>query len=135
MRTLRASANSYPVAFAIPLGAGLLVLPLTGIGSAVRLTVALIVVMLLKKLWSAEAAAGVRGSASDALSRTAAAFSSRVQFLSTPVARVVFVAALFLLPVLLNDYYRDILTLTGMYIVLALGLNIVVGQAGLLNLG
>ncbi|HEY6010337.1 MAG TPA: branched-chain amino acid ABC transporter permease, partial [Nitrospirota bacterium] len=45
------------------------------------------------------------------------------------------VAALFLLPVLLNDYYCGILTLTGMYIVLALGLNIVVGQAGLLNLG
>jgi len=39
------------------------------------------------------------------------------------------------LPLFLNDYYRDIMTLTSMYVVLALGLNIVVGQAGLLNLG
>ncbi|MDA8098104.1 MAG: hypothetical protein M0042_00595, partial [Nitrospiraceae bacterium] len=34
-----------------------------------------------------------------------------------------------------NDYYRDVLTLTGIYVVLALGLNLVVGQVGLLNLG
>jgi branched-chain amino acid transport system permease protein len=40
-----------------------------------------------------------------------------------------------ILPAFLNDYSRDIMTLTGLYIVLALGLNIIVGQAGLLNLG
>jgi branched-chain amino acid transport system permease protein len=45
------------------------------------------------------------------------------------------IIVLFILPFILNDYYRDIMTLTGVYIVLALGLNIVVGQAGLLNLG
>ena len=42
---------------------------------------------------------------------------------------------LIILPFFLNDYYRDIMTLTCIYIVLALGLNIIVGQAGLLNLG
>src|SRR5690349_602257 len=38
-------------------------------------------------------------------------------------------------PLFLNNYSLDILTLAGIYIVLALGLNIVVGMAGLLDLG
>ena len=48
---------------------------------------------------------------------------------------IVIVLLLLILPVVLNDYFVDVMTLTGMYIVLALGLNLVVGQAGLLNLG
>lgn len=39
------------------------------------------------------------------------------------------------LPAVLNNYIIDVLTLAGLYIVLALGLNIVVGMAGLLDLG
>lgn len=39
------------------------------------------------------------------------------------------------LPLFMNNYFIDVTTLTGIYIVLALGLNIVVGLAGLLNLG
>lgn len=39
------------------------------------------------------------------------------------------------LPLFLNDYYLDVLTRTGLYILLASGLNIVVGFAGLLDLG
>ena len=54
-------------------------------------------------------------------------------FLSADLALIA--ALLVILPLFLNDYYRDIMTLTCMYIVLALGLNIMVGQAGLLNLG
>jgi branched-chain amino acid transport system permease protein len=38
-------------------------------------------------------------------------------------------------PLFLNNYDLDVLTLAGIYIVLALGLNIVVGLAGLLDLG
>jgi branched-chain amino acid transport system permease protein len=38
-------------------------------------------------------------------------------------------------PLFLNNYSLDILTLAGIYVVLALGLNIVVGMAGLLDLG
>jgi len=38
-------------------------------------------------------------------------------------------------PLALNNYVIDVLTLAGIYIVLALGLNIVVGMAGLLDLG
>lgn len=39
------------------------------------------------------------------------------------------------LPVFLNNYYIDVLTLAGLYAVLALGLNVVIGLAGLLDLG
>ncbi|MDP2682444.1 MAG: branched-chain amino acid ABC transporter permease, partial [Deltaproteobacteria bacterium] len=42
---------------------------------------------------------------------------------------------LIILPLFLNNYYIDVLTLAGLYAVLALGLNISVGLAGLLDLG
>ena len=40
-----------------------------------------------------------------------------------------------LLPFLVHDYALDVATISGIYIILALGLNVVVGFAGLLNLG
>jgi branched-chain amino acid transport system permease protein len=48
---------------------------------------------------------------------------------------VLLVTLLLALPPLMNDYYIDVLTLAGIYVVLALGLNVVVGMAGLLDLG
>jgi branched-chain amino acid transport system permease protein len=39
------------------------------------------------------------------------------------------------LPFILKDYYIDVIIMSGIYILLALGLNIVVGFTGLLNLG
>ena len=44
-------------------------------------------------------------------------------------------AVVVITPLFLNNYDLDVLTLAGIYIVLALGLNIVVGLAGLLDLG
>jgi len=44
-------------------------------------------------------------------------------------------AAAVVTPLGLNRYYIDVLTQVGIYVTLALGLNIVVGLAGLLNLG
>ncbi|WP_333653672.1 ABC transporter permease subunit [Dissulfurispira sp.] len=38
-------------------------------------------------------------------------------------------------PFILKDYYIDVLIMSGIYILLALGLNIIVGFTGLLNLG
>jgi branched-chain amino acid transport system permease protein len=38
-------------------------------------------------------------------------------------------------PLVLKDYYIDVLIMSGIYILLALGLNIIVGFAGLLHLG
>lgn len=43
--------------------------------------------------------------------------------------------ALLLLPLVIHDYLLDVVILVGIYVILALGLNIVVGFAGLLNLG
>lgn len=39
------------------------------------------------------------------------------------------------LPLTVKDYYIDIAVLTGIYIILALGLNVVIGFSGLLHLG
>ena len=69
-------------------------------------------------------ASGLRANANNLLSRT-----------RSPLFLSLFVVLLFVIPFFQNDYYRDVLTLTGMYAVLALGLNIMVGQTGLLNLG
>ena len=52
--------------------------------------------------------------------------------------RLLYVLALacaVLIPLSLNRYHIDVLTQVGMYVTLALGLNIVVGLAGLLDLG
>lgn len=38
-------------------------------------------------------------------------------------------------PLLVNDYYTDVAILAGIYIILALGVNIVIGFSGLLHLG
>ncbi|MEW6410722.1 MAG: branched-chain amino acid ABC transporter permease [Nitrospirota bacterium] len=38
-------------------------------------------------------------------------------------------------PLVANNYWLDIVTLAGIYVILAIGLNVVVGLAGLLNLG
>ena len=42
---------------------------------------------------------------------------------------------LIIIPAFMNNYYVDVLTIAGIYTLLALGLNIVVGLAGLLDLG
>jgi branched-chain amino acid transport system permease protein len=49
--------------------------------------------------------------------------------------RLILLAGATLVPLGLNRYYVDVLTQVGIYVTLALGLNIVVGLAGLLDLG
>jgi len=53
----------------------------------------------------------------------------------SPFAHYLFLAVLCVLPFLVRDYFIDVTILAGIYIILALGLNVVVGFAGLLNLG
>ncbi|MEW6685314.1 MAG: branched-chain amino acid ABC transporter permease [Candidatus Edwardsbacteria bacterium] len=55
--------------------------------------------------------------------------------LSFPLIIILFLLFLLILPLFLNRYFLDVLTIAGIYIVLALGLNIVVGLSGLLVLG
>ena len=129
------SADIYVKLIFPPLLVGLLFLPLTGIAHALRLSAATLACLVLWRLFTIDA---ISSSARTLLRHWAPrteGMSSLIRTVNTPLAYVVWIVFLILLPLLLNDYYRDIMTLTGMYIVLALGLNIVVGQAGLLNLG
>jgi len=48
---------------------------------------------------------------------------------------IVVLSILLVFPFMLKDYYLDVVILAGIYTILALGLNVVVGFSGLLNLG
>jgi len=126
-----------------PLGAaslwiGLLVLPFTGLFKAVLMGVALLVGGLI---WKA-----VARFVHQILSRFQS-YQSRLNPLSNLIkrvnplrvnpmpAKIMGVVGLIMVPLLLNNYFIDVLTVAGIYVVLALGLNITVGLAGLLDLG
>jgi len=59
----------------------------------------------------------------------------RVSPLTVRVLRSLCLAGMFAVPFFAENYLLDISILTGIYVILALGLNVVVGFAGLLNLG
>ncbi|MBI5057351.1 MAG: branched-chain amino acid ABC transporter permease [Nitrospirae bacterium] len=54
---------------------------------------------------------------------------------NTKLLSAAFIAFAFILPFLFKDYYTDVAILVCIYIILALGVNIVVGFSGLLHLG
>jgi branched-chain amino acid transport system permease protein len=54
---------------------------------------------------------------------------------SFPVIRYLFISVLLVFPLFVRDYLLDVAVLAGIYVILALGLNVVVGFTGLLNLG
>jgi branched-chain amino acid transport system permease protein len=121
--------------FIVPLGAGLLALPFTGARNALTVFATACAAVLLHRIYGTVAVLSIRSSAARRTSRLRGLLSTLAPYLRTTTALAAISAILLILPLMVNDYYRDILTLTGMYIVLALGLNIIVGQAGLLNLG
>lgn len=127
--------HKYLNLFLLPVWVGLLALPFTGPASAFRVTASAIFALLLWKLYRVDAVSAVRRSAAQEISKTISAFASFSRYASFPLTYALVAVLLIALPIFLNDYYRDIMTLTSMYVILALGLNIVVGQAGLLNLG
>jgi len=135
MANLRTTGHKFLNLIAVPLWVGLLALPFTGIGSAFRFTVSAVLAMLLWRMLRIDVVSDVRISVAEKLSKAIAVVASITRYVSSPLTYALIAVLLIGLPLFLNDYYRDIMTLTGMYIVLALGLNIVVGQAGLLNLG
>lgn len=136
MGLLPQSIKKYSTVAVIPLWAGLLALPFTGFGSALRIVAATGTAVVLWRLTSHDTVTAFRGRVKEEIfhlrDRRGAPLAAAV---SSPVVLALLAGLLIILPAFLNDYYRDVMTLTGMYIVLALGLNIVVGQAGLLNLG
>jgi branched-chain amino acid transport system permease protein len=135
MNPFRNAAEKYLKVLAVPLWVGLLLLPLAGWGSALRVSATVLAALFLWRLSKLRAASVVVQAIAGTAARAGAAISPSVRLLDSPFAYAMFIAVTILLPLFLNDYYRDILTLTCMYVVLALGLNIIVGQAGLLNLG
>jgi branched-chain amino acid transport system permease protein len=135
MSEARNTLTRYLSVLAVPLWAGLLAFPFVGPWRALQVVVVVLAGVALRGLLKANAvlrtfkavmykASGIRASAGGLVSRT-----------RSPLFLSVFVLLLFVIPFFQNDYYRDVLTLTAMYAVLALGLNLVVGQTGLLNLG
>jgi len=135
MPTLRTTGHKFLNLFAVPLWVGLLALPFTGIGSAIRVTVSAGIAMLLWRMLRTDVVSDVRISVAEKISKAIAVFAPITRSVSSPLTYALIAVLLIVLPLFLNEYYQDIMTLTGMYVVLALGLNIVVGQAGLLNLG
>jgi branched-chain amino acid transport system permease protein len=127
--------TKYANIFIIPLWTGLLMLPFTGPGNALRIAAVTGAAITVWRLLQADAVASLRRHVTEVFSRITAASSSIVFSVKISTVLAILVVVLLIVPLFLNDYYRDVLTLTGMYIVLALGLNILVGQAGLLNLG
>jgi len=108
---------------------GLLVLPFTGMAKAGLISASLLVGGLLWK--------GVTRLFHRMLPRlrsliTLPRFTQPVRQKQIQIAGLL---GLIIIPLLLNNYFIDVLTVTGIYIVLALGLNITVGLAGLLDLG
>jgi len=123
---------------------GLLVLPFVGFRQA-----ALIAGVILSGglLWSAairlSGSAGVSSRLRMLTDERTAQISRRLKpwrsFRPTTRERgvlgVILLACMIAGPLGMNNYMVDVLTLAGIYVVLALGLNIVVGMAGLLDLG
>jgi branched-chain amino acid transport system permease protein len=66
-------------------------------------------------------------------------FSGRLSHLLNgrvrPLMIFVMLGVIVVLPFVLKDYYLDVLIVAGIYALLAIGLNVIVGFAGLLNLG
>jgi branched-chain amino acid transport system permease protein len=129
------SSKRYANALALLLWAGLLALPFAGVGNTLRIIAATGVLIVLLKLGAVDSFSALRLSLKRNISRLYAASSFISSYAKSPATLLCLVIFLVVFPVFTNDYYRDVMTITGMYIVLALGLNLVVGQAGLLNLG
>ena len=136
MVSLSRLTSSRPVRYgATALWFGFLAYPFTD-----RLTAAAIALITGTMLagWWAFRTEGARRLFSRAMARLSGLRTftpAATAFLGTWWFRAAFILFLIVLPLFVNNYYRDIMTLTGMYVVLALGLNLVVGQAGLLHLG
>jgi branched-chain amino acid transport system permease protein len=125
----------YANIFIIPFWTGLLMLPFTGPGNALRISAAAATAVALWKLLQTDVVVSLLNRFTGKFSRIGVASSSLVASANVSIVLIILVVTLLIVPLFLNDYYRDVLTLTCIYIVLALGLNITVGQAGLLNLG
>ncbi len=135
MESVRMTLKKYSKTLLLPIYAGMLALPLTGPANAFRIVAATVLAVVLWKLAHGTFVQGSITKYQEKLTGLSSYRAAASSFLLSGAGLAMILGVLVLLPLFLNDYYLDIMTLTCMYIVLALGLNIVVGQAGLLNLG
>jgi len=129
------SIGSLASSLTVPLWTGALAFPFTGPWRALQLGLIAAAGVVLWRLIRTDAARRAARAAVDRLAGLQELLQKLRPFASSPYAVASLAALLVIIPFFQNDYYRDVLTLTVMYAVLALGLNLVVGQAGLLNLG
>ena len=113
---------------------GLLVFPFTGLFKAAGISAVLFISSVLWK--------GTARLVQQALSRPRKAYLISPSFLSRCIERanqrpvkIIGLVCLIVVPLFLNNYFIDVLTVAGIYAVLAMGLNITVGLTGLLDLG
>lgn len=119
----------------VPLWTAFLLFPFTGLARSLGFAAALGCALLLGKLARSRMAAAAARNAANRLAPLWSVAERLLARLQSPAASAAVLLLAVVVPFFLNDYYRDVLTLTAMYAVLALGLNLVVGQTGLLNLG
>jgi branched-chain amino acid transport system permease protein len=135
MSESRMSIRSFPSCLIVPLWTLALAFPFLGGWRAMQLSLLAGAGVALWKAMHTDAAAQVLRAAVERVASARDRLTRMSSILSSRPAIALFLALVVIIPLFQNDYYRDVLTLTGMYAVLALGLNLVVGQAGLLNLG
>lgn len=116
--------------FIWPLWLGLLALPFMGKKAGILAIGILLVVLLLPLLNGLIAKFGLSVSRLNFL-------SSSANWLKTNKKMALSILFIFvaILPLFMNRYFVDVAVLCGIYIVLALGLNVIVGLTGLLALG
>jgi branched-chain amino acid transport system permease protein len=118
--------------FIIALWLSLLFLPFKGISAALIFFIAVSVLLVLSKyLLKYKNTVGEGKTFAGYRLKAAELFSVRFSI----VVRYLLMCFLLAIPFLFRDYFIDVAILAGIYIILALGLNVVVGFAGLLNLG
>jgi branched-chain amino acid transport system permease protein len=135
MNDSRMVLSKYASLLTVPLLAGLMLLPLGGVKKAVLSAATIFGLCLAALLLRIVRVRNKADAFRNHFEMTGTDWARLTRIAASPLFIGVFFCFLFAFPLFINDYYRDIMTLTCMYVVLALGLNIIVGQAGLLNLG
>jgi len=117
----------------IALWLALLFIPFKGIRAAFILFLALAISLVILKVGNK--LLGTRNRLKDKCLLLVTRYASLITHHSSFITRYLLLPLLFFLPFFASDYFIDVTILAGIYIILALGLNVVVGFTGLLNLG
>lgn len=110
--------------FLIAIISAILFLPFKGFWSAAIMFISVSTILIIVRLFK-------KANIAPFFSAIKAPIPQQFRF----IAHAVLMCLFFIFPFILKDYYIDILIMCGIYSILSLGLNVIVGFAGLLNLG